>query len=106
MNLDQLSDLYCRTVTQAVDDGGLPDITEIRKSGIAAVRKAVIESGERSETQVKAQAECILEWLKVRNYGELQPTFDTMTPDAVERMLGELREILRHGGRPPHWVKR
>jgi hypothetical protein len=106
MNIDNLSDLYCRTVARAVDDGDLPDTAAIRKKGIAAVREAVIESGERSETQAKAQAECILWWLKVRNHGELQPTFDTMTPDAIERMLGELREILRHGGRPPHWVKR
>lgn len=70
------------------------------------LRVELARADERSEAQIKALAEYILGWLKIRNHGELTPTFDTMTPDGVERLLGELREILRYGGRPPHWVKR
>jgi len=51
-------------------------------------------------------AEYIIEFLTIRNGGELEPAFDKQRVMDRRLMLGELAMILANGGRPPNWVKR
>lgn len=49
-------------------------------------------------------AEYIVDWLKVRNRGELAEAFDNMRVGDLRLLLDELTLILICGGRPPNWV--
>jgi len=52
-----------------------------------------------------ALAAYIIEWLTVRNGGELEAVFDDMRVKDLRNLREELELILEHGGRPPNWVK-
>lgn len=55
--------------------------------------------------QDEALAAYIIEWLQVRNGGELADAFDNMRVADLRNLREELEHILLHGGHPPNWLK-
>lgn len=53
-----------------------------------------------------ALADCIIDFMKTRNRGELIEAFDNMTVGGARLMREELASILASGGRPSNWVPR
>jgi hypothetical protein len=47
----------------------------------------------------------IMEWLMNRNGGELREAFYNMTVRDFRNLKEELQLILKHGGKPPNWIK-
>lgn len=59
----------------------------------------------QTDEQAKALAEYIITWLQTRNGSELRPAVMGLTVESFENMRAELNEIIRWGGKPPHWVR-
>jgi len=53
----------------------------------------------------KELASYIIEWLQSRNGGELRGAFADMRLGSYQDMREELELILKHGGKPPNWVR-
>jgi hypothetical protein len=80
-----------------------PQELEVHEARVA-ISNLRARLGERSEEEQAPLADYIMNWLITRNRGELAETFVNMRVRDYDCLKGELRWILKHGGKPPNWV--